>query len=263
MDPELRKVSENMRELGLGALTHALRLSFYCTPENPSWASLSVLNAAHAAEILIKARIAAEHPLLIFSQIPRSTQTRNPLLRFADLFARGQTIDFAELPERLWATTGIRLPGLQIYAEFGKLRNAIQHFASDEIEPVDQTLEFVFKVIDPFIFEQWGLYAIDFNEELGDHYEHIFDTLVVRDIRPLISPTAAECWRDLGYEPGLGAPAGYRPWFRKNMARVLAGAVEPVVAARPPYGNRTKPSRKLAGGPPAGRHVLGRTKKTR
>lgn len=54
MNPELRDVADHMRDLGLGALTHALRLSLYWSPENPSWGDLSVLNAAHAAEILIK-----------------------------------------------------------------------------------------------------------------------------------------------------------------------------------------------------------------
>jgi hypothetical protein len=230
MHPELRDISDNMRELGLGALTHALRLSLYYTPENPSWPDLSVLNAAHAAEILIKARIAAEHPLLIFSQIPRSTQTKKPLLMFADLFTKGQTIDFADLPERLWATTGIRIPRPEVYAEFGKLRNAIQHFAAGEDDSSGRTLKFVFNVVDPFIHKEWGLYAIDFNEESGDHYEHIFETLVDRKLRPLISPTAAECWRDCGYQPSSDSPASYRTWFHKSMAKALGDAGQHGVA---------------------------------
>lgn len=213
-----------MRELGLGALTHALRLSLYYTPENPSWPDLSVLNAAHSAEILIKARIAAEHPLLIFSQIPRSSQTENALLMFEDLFTKGQTIDFADLPERLWATTGIRIPHPEIYAKFGKFRNAIQHFAASEEDSSGRTLEFVFEVLDPFIHNEWGLYAIDFNEEYGDHYEHIFDTLVHRNVRPLISPAAATYWRKCGYEPGTDSPEGYQTWFRETMAKALGDA---------------------------------------
>src|SRR5438270_490949 len=100
MNPDLRHVSGNMKDLGLGALTHALRLSLYSTQENPSWGDLSVLNAAHAAEILIKARLVAEHPLLIFTQIPKSTQVGGAMLDFEDLFARGQTVDFQDLPER-------------------------------------------------------------------------------------------------------------------------------------------------------------------
>ncbi|WP_129577800.1 MULTISPECIES: hypothetical protein [Sorangium] len=221
MNPALRGVAEHMKNLGLGALTHALRLSLYSTPENPSWGDLSVLHAAHAAEILIKSRLAAEHPLLIFTQIPKSTQTAGALLDFEDLFERGQTLDFQDLPERLWAATGIRLSRVDVFVKFGKLRNAIQHFAPPTVNPSARTLEFVFHVLDPFIFETWGLYAIDFNEEFGDHYEHIFDSLVRNNIRPLISPDAARAWSSLDYKPGKDAPAGYANWFKSSMKAAL------------------------------------------
>jgi hypothetical protein len=225
MNPALKDVAENMKELGLGALTHALRLSLYSTRENPSWPELSVLNAAHAAEILIKSRIASEHPLLIFTQVPRQASASGPLLDFRDLFERGQTIDFQDLPERLWATTGVTLPNVEVYRNFGRYRNAIQHFApphdDEEDDASGHTLEFVFRVLDPFIHDTWGLYAIDFNEEFGDHYEHIFDTLVVRNIRPLISPDAAQYWENLNYKPGPDAPSGYREWFNASMSAAL------------------------------------------
>ena len=71
MNNELRNVAENMRELGLGALTHANRHAAYQDIVNDKWAELSVLQAAHAAEILIKAKIAEEHPLLIFEKFPK------------------------------------------------------------------------------------------------------------------------------------------------------------------------------------------------
>ena len=73
MNNELRNVAENMRELGLGALTHANRHAAYQDIVNDKWAELSVLQAAHAAEILIKAKIAEEHPLLIFEKFPKIT----------------------------------------------------------------------------------------------------------------------------------------------------------------------------------------------
>lgn len=130
MHPDLKNVAEHMKDLGLGALTHAMRLSLYSDPGNPFWGELSVLHGAHAAEILVKARIAAEHPLLIFDEIPRSTQTGGELLAFEDLVQKGRTIEFQDLPERLWATTGQRLTEPSVFKEFGRLRNAIQHFAS-------------------------------------------------------------------------------------------------------------------------------------
>lgn len=217
--PALANVADHMKQLGLGALTHALRLSLYSAHDNPYWGDLSVLHAAHAAEILIKARIAMEHPLLIFEQIPKSTQAGGPLLAFEDLLEKGRTIDFQDLPERLWATTGQSLREPAVYVAFGRLRNAIQHFAPPGISPSVRTLEFVFKVLDPFLFENWDLYAIDFNEEFGDHYDHIFDTLVHWDVRPRISPTAAEWWQSPSFRPGSDAPPGYAAWFAEEMRR--------------------------------------------
>lgn len=219
MHPDLKNVAEHMKDLGLGALTHAMRLSLYSDPGNPFWGELSVLHGAHAAEILIKARIAAEHPLLIFDEIPRSTQTGGELLAFQDLVQKGRTIEFQDLPERLWATTGQRLSEPGVFKEFGRLRNAIQHFASPAGNPSARTLEFVFKVLDPFLIENWGLFAIDFNEEYGDHYDHIFDTLVHNDLRPRLSPAAAKYWQSPNFRPGKDAPPGYANWFAKEMRR--------------------------------------------
>lgn len=92
-----------MRELGLGALAHANNHAAYVNMESEvaRWSDLSVLQAAHAAELLIKARIAQEHPLLIFEQLPRSGQAAGARLDMEDLFRQGRTIQWNDLPERL------------------------------------------------------------------------------------------------------------------------------------------------------------------
>jgi hypothetical protein len=162
--------------------------------------------------------------LLVFDDLPRSTQSEVAHLDFQLLFEKGRTVQYQDLPERLWAATGIRLPHVDLYLRFGRLRNAIQHFAPPKINPSRETLDFIFRVLDPFIHDTWGLYAIDFNEEGGDHYEHVFETLVEQDIRPLISPDAAKSWRSLGYEPGTDAPGGYSEWFEAAMRAALADA---------------------------------------
>ena len=51
MHPDLKNVAEHMKNLGLGALTHAMRLSLCSYPGNPFWGELSVLHGAHPAEI--------------------------------------------------------------------------------------------------------------------------------------------------------------------------------------------------------------------
>src|SRR5712691_11356295 len=128
MNPPLKGIWEHMRNLGIGALTHANRHAAY-SGENRSWLELSVLQAALAAELLIKERIAQEHPLLIFEHLPRSSQAAAEHLDLEDLFKQGRTFQWSELPERLWAATGISIPNKNRFDDFGKLRNGIQHFA--------------------------------------------------------------------------------------------------------------------------------------
>jgi hypothetical protein len=128
MNPDLKGIWEHIRDLGLGALAHANRHAAYAAMENPRWPELSVLQAAHAAELLIKARIAQEHPLLIFEGLPPSNKAAGSNLDLEDLFSRGKTFQWTDLPERLWAATGLSIPNKSTFDNFGKLRNGIQHF---------------------------------------------------------------------------------------------------------------------------------------
>lgn len=191
MNPALKGIWEHIRDLGLGALAHANRHAAYAAMENPRWPELSVLQAAHAAELLIKARIAQEHPLLIFEQLPRSSQATAAHLDLEDLFRQGRTFQWSDLPERLWAATGLSLPNKNQFDRFGKLRNGIQHFApSPDGDHGEETLRFVFEVIDPFIHDCWGLFAIDYDEDY-EPYVYFVRALVSREIPFLVSPGAA------------------------------------------------------------------------
>ena len=84
-----------MLNLGLGALAHANRHAAYCCMENERWSDLSVLQAAHAAEILIKARISQEHPLLIFDRLPAISDDE---LSLDDLFEKGKQSNGVNFP---------------------------------------------------------------------------------------------------------------------------------------------------------------------
>lgn len=191
MNPELKGVWEHIRDLGLGALAHANRHAAYAAIENSRWPELSVIQAAHAAELLIKARIAQEHPLLIFEQLPRSAQASGPLLDLGDLFKRGRTFQWNDLPDRLWAATGVKLSDPDLFEHFGKLRNGLQHFAAiPEIEPSKEALRFIFGIIDPFINENWGLFAIDYDEDY-EPYVYFAPVLVANEILFMVSHEAA------------------------------------------------------------------------
>ena len=196
MNPQLQGIWEHMRNLGLGALAHANRHAAYAAMENPRWPELSVIQAAHACELLIKARIAQEHPLLIFEKLPTSAHSLSDDLDLGALFKQGRTFQWADLPDRLWAATGLVLPGRESFNAFGKLRNGIQHFAPvPDTNAGEQTLRFVFEVIDPFIHECWGLFAVDYDEDY-EPYVYFVNALISREIKFLVSPDAAATFEE-------------------------------------------------------------------
>jgi len=193
LNTDLKNIWEHMLDLGLGALAHANRHAAYSSMDNMRWPELSVTQAAHSAELIIKARIAQEHPLLIFEQLPRLKKalTGNQL-DLDDLFKQGRTVQWADLPDRLWAVTGLSIPNRQKYDDFGKLRNTIQHFGPNPAQDAgEETLKFVFEVIDPFVHECWQLFAIDYDED-DEPYVYFVRALVSREIKFLVSPAAAE-----------------------------------------------------------------------
>jgi hypothetical protein len=180
------EVSNHILRLALGLLRHSAYHAHLISPDNDQWAEMSVVQAAHAGELLIKARIAEVHPLLLFEKVPAIRD--NQLLDLQLLAREGRTFQFADLPQRLWAATGIRLSNLSIYQEFGKLRNSIQHFAVPPgTDCTGECLHFVFGVLDPFMHECWGEHAIDYNEDY-EPYQYYVEALVRRGI--LFLPSA-------------------------------------------------------------------------
>ena len=187
-------ISSHMLDLGLGALSHATHHAMYHSMDNDKWSELSVLQASHAAEIIIKARIAEEHPLLIFEKLPKNSN--NSLsLDLDQLYEQGRTVQYSSLPDHLWATTGISIPNRDVFDDFGKIRNSIQHFLPKVGVPYGQlVLEFVYRVIDPFLYECWGLHAADFYED-PDGAQYLISTLIGYGIYFNVSEGIAEGWK--------------------------------------------------------------------
>ncbi|MBQ8940431.1 MAG: hypothetical protein IJ062_01250 [Firmicutes bacterium] len=186
-------IAYDMLSLGLGALSHANYHAGYNNDINDKWAELSVIQAAHAAELLVKARIAKEHPLLIFSNLP--SISNQDTLSIDKLAEEGRTIEWAELPKVFKAITNCNFENADVFRTFGRLRNSVQHFGIIPNRTTTsaslETLRFIYSFIDPFIKEHWGLYAIDFDEDI-DSYEHLPITLIGYEIEFLVSPEAAE-----------------------------------------------------------------------
>ena len=168
MNPETKQVSQHMKEFGLHILGRAIYDATFSEMTRPFAHMLSVVHAAHGAEILIKARIAEEHPLLIFKSYPKSNTT-NDVLSIKELFKYGRTLMYSELPEVLWATTGYRIKELDRYQKFGELRNTIVHFSADpDCEPSTETLKFALEVLDHIVQDFWGESLIYYSQEWDD-----------------------------------------------------------------------------------------------
>lgn len=152
----IKDVPKNMRLTGMFLFRSAFMEALYGhTP-------MCIVHAAHAAEILLKARIAQEHPLLIFSKLPKPNEnSRNPSL--IDLLEKGRTLSYEELPDQLWNVTGIKIEWIDQYRKFGKLRNQIVHFSMASVKQLDiLTLKYSLQLLDPLIENFWGKSVIEF-----------------------------------------------------------------------------------------------------
>ncbi|WP_171965915.1 hypothetical protein [Cronobacter sakazakii] len=201
MEESLKGVHKNMIALGCGSLGHANYLAHFTNMIEYSWNQLAVLQAAHCCEIFLKARLAQEHPLLIFESLPKSTSQQfngTGKLDFDSLIQSGRTIEYSSLPEKVWAATGFRFSQsqLELYKKFGALRNSIQHFAAPNTDLYPIVTQFIYEVIDPFINEQWGLFAIDFCDD-SEPYENLVPLLAMRNTFFLIPPTLGARVMDL------------------------------------------------------------------
>lgn len=166
MNPELEQIPNRILGLATGALAQANQHAVFADPGNEHWDFISVLNAAHAGELFLKAIIAKRHPLLIFKDVPSLDDSRSVELNMATLLTRGRTHDFEKLPNVLWATTGLRVPDMQCFERLRKARNAIQHFCAPEQEDFRAlALEFIYKIIDPLIAKEFDLVAIEHHED--------------------------------------------------------------------------------------------------
>ena len=180
MHPDTYTLPTHMRQLGLTMLGRAVHHAVFMDMVNPYYDAIGVLHAAQAAEVILKACIAAQHPLLIFSKLPKPAAEEEGHLDIERLMKHGRTLQFAELPSTLWATTGFRIPNESLFRDFGELRNTIQHLGVPSADLSRQTLEFIIGVVDPVIQEFWATNI--FHHVVFDEIEYLIDVLERRDI---------------------------------------------------------------------------------
>jgi hypothetical protein len=175
MHPDTRQVAAHMKEFGLALLGRCLQDVTFDEICNPYAHAMGVVSCARSAEIIIKARIAEEHPLLIFNKLPRPDPTA--LLDVRALMNDGQTLSYKELPAALWAATGYHIGALEDFQNFGRLRNNITHFAVPNIDLSSAVYRFAFQVVEPIIYDLWEVDIIECYEEFGEEEGYIFENL--------------------------------------------------------------------------------------
>lgn len=169
MHPDTRQVADHMREFGMAILGRAVYDLTFSEMMSPFKQCHGSWDRGARGRDGIKARIAQEHPLLLFNQLPKPANAEDKLTVF-ELFEHGRTIQYNELPEALWATTGFRMSAVQQYQQFGRLRNATVHFAArGDVDLHGETLRFLFQVMEPLVQAFWGESMIPHAAEWDDY----------------------------------------------------------------------------------------------
>ncbi len=216
----LAEIPSRIPGLARASLMQANMHAGFMDPGNEHWPLMSVLNAAHAGELFIKAIIATEHPLLIFKDVPGLDDASSVDLDLPTLLKRGRTHDFEKLPQVLWATTGIRIPDPACYERLRKTRNAVQHFCPPEDEnPSAIALKFIYRIIDPLIRDRFNLYAIEHHEDHHIGYDYLVGTLLRKGIRFSVPDDFNLGEIDAGSEIAT-ANKDYKAWFRRELKRI-------------------------------------------
>jgi hypothetical protein len=165
-----------MKDFGLHMIGKGLVNATFNEMDSPYNHAMSVVHIAHGAELVIKSRIAEEHSLLIFSNIPKSNSLTNEKLGLADLLNDGHSIMYSELPDRLWQTTGYKIKNLELNKKFGKIRNQIIHLGVPNIELSELALKFGYEVVEVLVNDWWDCTLLEYAKIYDDTYlENVFE----------------------------------------------------------------------------------------
>jgi hypothetical protein len=184
MHEALKDIPERILNVAIGSLIQANQHAVYYDPGMDHWTDMSVLNAATAGELFLKAIIAKEHPLLIFRDLFQLDDPINTDLKLEHIVQKGRTYDFEQLPKLLWVSTGERLPDPDSFEKLRRARNAIQHFCSPTHSGNLRRLALVFlyKNIDPLINRHFGLCAVEHHEDTSIGYDYVVECVIRNEL---------------------------------------------------------------------------------
>lgn len=186
MKVELKQqLISHMIDFGLHMIGRGLVNATFAETPYPYTHSMAVIHIAHGAELLFKARIAEEHPLLIFSKYPSEYNSINNEDEVSQLIQEVQTIQFSELPKRLQITTGYKIANLKLFEEYGRLRNQIMHFAIPPNKDISSiSFEFSFTIIEHAINEWWNDTIFNYGSIYDDCFlQYVFEQITICNIK--------------------------------------------------------------------------------
>jgi hypothetical protein len=199
-EEESNNIADRLKTHGLASLAYAQQHILLYENDDPYWHNFAVLQTAHAAEILLKAIIAEQHPSLIFSDFLRLTKNLEDKSISRELFEEGETLSYNQLPEKLWEIKRYKLRDENLYRRFGKLKNTIPYTIHQGQQSLKQEiLTFIYGVIDPLINDFWRLYAVHYVDLAGDpdSLENIVEHLLKLNIDFLIPGSDREMVKNL------------------------------------------------------------------
>ncbi|SIQ20002.1 hypothetical protein SAMN05880590_102540 [Rhizobium sp. RU35A] len=198
------------------AIAQANMHAIFLDPGNEHWGNVSVLNAAQAGELVMKAAIANVHPLLIFQNVFDLDDANSEDLDIERIIQRAKTHEFHNLPKVMWAVLKDRLPDLNSFNEMRKMRNAVQHFyhpggfANYGEAARRLSLDFLYKNVDPILKKYFDLSAIEFHED-SEGYFYIVQALLRHEIIFSI-PDDFDMSREEIEDAVIDASEKYRTW---------------------------------------------------
>lgn len=219
MHEGLKDIPDRILDVAIGALTQANQHAVYYDPGMEHWDHMSVLNAALAGELFLKAIIAKEHPLLIFRDLFQLDDPNNHDLKIDHIIEKGRTYNFEHLPKLLWVSTGERLSDIESFDKLRRARNAIQHFCSpaERVDLRRVALEFLYKNIDPLINKHFGLFAIEYHEDTSIGFDYIVGCLIRHELFFSIPNEFVITEIDLKEELAVSSP-----YYRDELTRRLS-----------------------------------------
>lgn len=183
MHEALKEIPNRILDVAIGALTQANQHAVYYDPGMDHWKHMSVLNAALAGELFLKAIIAKEHPLLIFRDLFHLDDSGSQELDLDRIIERGRTYNFEHLPKLLWVATGQRIPDADNFERMRRVRNSIQHFCVPaDVHLKRLVLEFIYKNLDPLIYRNFGLCAVEYHEDDLLGYDYVVSCVIANEL---------------------------------------------------------------------------------